>query len=84
MQAQPAPHKATAAESATRASSLDSSFPHTGSATIMATFTIEKYSVKVALGTPKYAETGVKKIPAQLSTSAHGRQVMAMQAATMA
>ena len=53
MQAQPAPHKATAAESATRASSLDSSFPHTGSVTIMATFTIEKYSVKVALGTPK-------------------------------
>ena len=50
----------------------------------MAMFTMEKYSVKVALGTPKNAETGVKKIPAQLSTSAHGRQVMAMQAATMA
>ena len=45
---------------------------------------MEKYSVKVALGTPKKAETGVKKMPAQLSTSAHGRQVIATHDATMA
>lgn len=45
---------------------------------------MEKYSVNVALGTPKKLETGVKKMPAQESTSAHGRHVMAMHAATMA
>ena len=37
----------------------------------------------MALGTPKNSETGVKKIPAQLSIKAQGRQVIAMQDATM-
>ena len=44
----------------------------------------EKYSVNSAVATPKYCETGVKKMPAHDSTSAQGRNVIAMQDATMA
>ena len=84
MPRRPAPHSTAATESEARRSVLDSTLPQMGSVTIMARFTSEKYSVNVALGTPKNVETGVKKMPAQLSTRAHGRQVMAMQEATMA
>ena len=55
-----------------------------GSVSIIMMLRMEKYSVNEARGTPKNSETGVKKMPAHESTSAQGRQVMAMQLATMA
>ena len=84
MPRRPAPHSTAATESETRGSVLDMTLPQMGRVTIMARFTMEKYSVNVALGTPKKLETGVKKMPAQESTSAQGRHVMATHAATMA
>ena len=84
MPMRPAPHSTAATESEARRSVFESTLPQMGSVTIMARFTMEKYSVNVALGTPKNALTGVKKMPAHESTRAHGRQVMAMQAATIA
>ena len=44
---------------------------------------IEKYRENSALLTPKNELTGVKKMPAHDSTSAHGTQVSAMPQATM-
>ena len=84
MPRRPTPHSTAATERETRRSVFDMTLPQTGRVTIMARFTMEKYSVNVALGTPKNVETGVKKMPAQDSTSAHGRHVMAMHAATIA
>ena len=55
-----------------------------GRVSIIATLSSEKYSVNWARATPKNSETGVKKMPAHESTSAQGRQVIAMQLATMA
>ena len=59
------------------------SFPATGSVSIIAMLSIEKYSVNWARATPRYSLTGVKKMPAQLSASAHGRHVIMMHESTM-
>ena len=59
------------------------SLPATGRLTIMEALRIEKYRENSALLTPKNELTGVKKMPAHDSTSAHGTQVSAMPQATM-
>ena len=77
------PSRATAAESTARVSKRLMSLPATGNMNIIAKLRIEKYMVNDARATPKYSLTGVKKMPAQLSTSAHGMPAITMPAATI-
>ena len=66
-----------------RASSRLKWLPASGSVSIIMMLSMEKYRVNCARETPKYSETGVKKMPAHESTSAHGRHMITMQDATM-
>ena len=83
MPRRPTPHSTAATERETRRSVFDMTLPQTGRVTIMARFTMEKYNVNVALGTPKNSDTGVKKMPAHERTSAQGRHVITMHERTM-